>query len=257
MDGNVDPIVQDLLANESFRAWVSGASDQDAAYWREWPRRNPDRQSAFELAVMLAEGLPFRFAEQPVDPQLIQQDWEKLRRRSQPTPRRQPRRVVMSVLRIAATVLAIAALSYGVRQWTSDPMIEHRTPYGSQLTVVLPDSTVVELNANSRISYREGEPRKVWLDGEAFFQVRKKPATGANFQVVTDDLTVEVLGTAFNVVEKVGQTEVVLEEGSVKLNLERDFEPELFMEPGELVAFSAGSEAPVRKQRVTPETVSS
>ncbi len=117
------------------------------------------------------------------------------------------------------------------------------TAYAEQKTITLPDGSTVWLNANSTLTYTddwdEYEDREVTLDGEAFFQVSSKPATGQKFTVTTADLTVAVLGTIFNVNSREEQTSVFLEEGSISLQLKEFTEPEKVMEPGELVTYSA------------------
>ncbi len=84
--------------------------------------------------------------------------------------------------------------------------------------MVLPDSTVVYLNKDSRITYASnyGKNRWVRLDGEAYFDVMKELGT---FTVdVGSDASIEVLGTKFNVVAFSGKKQVIttLEEGSVR-----------------------------------------
>jgi ferric-dicitrate binding protein FerR (iron transport regulator) len=55
----------------------------------------------------------------------------------------------------------------------------------------------------------------------------------------TDEVSVEVLGTRFNVHNRRNTTEVVLNEGKVKVNINADDKKqEVWMEPGEFVAYS-------------------
>lgn len=78
-------------------------------------------------------------------------------------------------------------------------------PRGGQYQVILSDSTIVWLNANTKLKYPvnfvEGEPRNVELVyGEAYFEV--SPSTkhqGSIFKVVTKLQEVEVIGTEFNI----------------------------------------------------------
>lgn len=74
------------------------------------------------------------------------------------------------------------------------------TPRGGQYTLVLADGTKVWLNADSRLVFPinfNGKERVVQLIGEAYFEVVKNKSKP--FKVVTDQKTVEVLGTSFNV----------------------------------------------------------
>jgi len=136
----------------------------------------------------------------------------------------------------------------------------YATNYGEKEQILLPDGSSVVLNANSKLTLSSdwnlelagGEPfvREVWLEGEAFFEV-KKLSTPARFLVHTDHLKVEVLGTRFDVNTRKQKTRVVLNEGKVKLLAQN--QPELVMNPGELVELNEG-DAQFQKKIVNPET---
>ncbi len=93
-------------------------------------------------------------------------------------------------------------------------------PYGSKTTIELPDHSKVILNSGSTLKYPdrfEENDRTVFLHGEAYFDVqrnKKKP-----FFVKTEDATIKVLGTQFNVKaypeEKIMETTLV--SGSVEI----------------------------------------
>jgi transmembrane sensor len=105
--------------------------------------------------------------------------------------------------------------------------------------VLLADGSCVTLNANSSIKvYRDffhRENRDVWIKGEAFFEVTRT-ADLKRFIVHTKNFDVVVHGTKFNVNDRRGKTQVVLEEGKVTL-LAKHREP-LIMRPGEQVTLS-------------------
>lgn len=74
------------------------------------------------------------------------------------------------------------------------------TPRGGEYTVVLADGTQVWVNADSELKYPvrfSGGERKVYLKGEAYFDVAKRD--GQKFVVCTNGTEVTVLGTEFNV----------------------------------------------------------
>lgn len=259
--------VEDLLSETSFRLWISGEPGEHVAWWENWLLQNPDKKKLVKEAQLILNGPPFSFKNLDASPGTVRAEWQKLMSKTtgqsvEPLPiarnvGKRPRHILRWGLRAAASIALLAVLGFLLNQYLFNPLVAYQTPFGRQLSIILPDSTLIELNANSRLTYRKQNPRKVWLDGEAFFWVRKKPAAGANFLVITNDLTVEVLGTAFNVLENEDQTEVVLEEGSVKLRLNRNFEEELYMEPGERVAFSAKSSQKVEKSKVKTKPLTS
>jgi len=89
---------------------------------------------------------------------------------------------------------------------------------GSKTRIELPDSSIVWLNSNSTIRYPQKfteKNRKVEFNGEALFEIRKdeeKP-----FIVAVDGLSVEVLGTQFNILVDSDIVETTLLEGSIAL----------------------------------------
>jgi len=75
------------------------------------------------------------------------------------------------------------------------------TPKGKQFRLKLPDGTEVVLNAASSIRYPvafQGNEREVFLEGEAWFNVKTDPAKPFRVKI-PDQAAVEVLGTAFNI----------------------------------------------------------
>ena len=85
-------------------------------------------------------------------------------------------------------------------------------------TLLLPDSSRVELQPGSSLRYATGltgPRREVHLEGEAFFQVRKNPARP--FLVLTSQVVTTVLGTSFDVRAYPGGTQalVAVREGKV------------------------------------------
>ncbi|WP_316818724.1 FecR family protein [Pedobacter nyackensis] len=95
------------------------------------------------------------------------------------------------------------------------------TAVGEQYQVILPDGTVVWLNAASSLKYPStftGNYRKVELTGEGYFEVAKVRKTP--FIVVSKGQEVEVLGTHFNINgypdEKA--TKTTLLEGTVRVS---------------------------------------
>lgn len=95
------------------------------------------------------------------------------------------------------------------------------TPTGGQYNIVLADGTKVYLNAVSSIKYPtqfNGDKRLVELDGEAYFEVAKDKSKP--FIVKSDNQSIEVLGTHFNVHAYANESVVktTLLEGSVAVS---------------------------------------
>lgn len=114
---------------------------------------------------------------------------------------------------------------------------ELNVPAGQRAELTLPDGTIVWLNAKSRLTYPSvftGE-RRVHLSGEAFFSVAKNAQMP--FVVSTQTIDIKALGTKFNVYSypEKGNTEVCLQEGSVKAYYPRSESDGLILSPGQLL----------------------
>lgn len=74
-------------------------------------------------------------------------------------------------------------------------------PRGGEFSFLLPDSTTVFLNAESRLRFPDrfvpGSERIVYLSGEAYFDVKRDPRSP--FLVCLEHSAVKVTGTSFNV----------------------------------------------------------
>ncbi|MBL6447689.1 FecR family protein [Fulvivirga sp. 29W222] len=119
-----------------------------------------------------------------------------------------------SLMKIAATLVVMAGV-YFYFFYSAEVTIE--TSFADRKEVVLPDSSIVILNALSSISYSQGnweQDREVELHGEGFFKVKK----GSRFSVETSSGTVTVLGTQFNVKDRENFFEVVCFEGLVQVS---------------------------------------
>lgn len=157
--------------------------------------------------------------------------------------------------RIAAAI-SLVLLSSLLIYMLQPRSMEVETAYGETREVKLGDGSTVFLNANSSLSYYPEKPREIWLQGEGFFEVQHT-ADDAPFQVHTDDLVVNVLGTEFNVSTRRKKTDVVLSNGKVRLDLPENVkERSMLMEPGEKVSYSK-IEDKIEKKVVNPEVYSS
>lgn len=95
------------------------------------------------------------------------------------------------------------------------------TPKGGEYELILQDGTKVWLNAGSKITYPvvfNGNDRRVFISGEAYFEVAKNPKKP--FIVEADGTQVRVLGTHFNVsaYKDDGFVKTTLIEGGVKVS---------------------------------------
>lgn len=104
--------------------------------------------------------------------------------------------------RIAAVLIPLFFIIGGYLYYTSNQnrLIEISTAYGETKQILLPDSSEIWINAGTTVKYLKtfsSKERVVQLDGEAYFAVKKD--SSKPFIVQTNQLSVKVLGTKFNV----------------------------------------------------------
>lgn len=103
-------------------------------------------------------------------------------------------------LQIAAVLIPLLLIAGGYLYYTQNKLIEITVAYGNTRHIFLPDSSEIWINSGSNIKYPKSftdNQRLVYLEGEAYFSVKKDLAKP--FIVKTEQLSVKVLGTKFNV----------------------------------------------------------
>jgi ferric-dicitrate binding protein FerR (iron transport regulator) len=141
-----------------------------------------------------------KILEVPVEPQSV----EKLRR------------PLWSYVLISLCLLGGAY--YGYKQYqsakTRDLPKVVKTEMAQMITEYAPDSSKVVIGRRSMLKYYPGrwpDDRKLWLEGEAMFEVAK----GSTFEVNTDQGSATVVGTEFNIVATNNEMKVTCYEGKV------------------------------------------
>jgi ferric-dicitrate binding protein FerR (iron transport regulator) len=98
---------------------------------------------------------------------------------------------------IAAAIIVLAVLTSFIRFYSTTITV----PAGKHQTVILPDGSLVEMNAESQLTYYPlwwAFQRKLRFEGEGFFNVEK----GKKFSVSSNIGTTRVLGTSFNILSR-------------------------------------------------------
>ncbi|TWW00740.1 FecR family protein [Chitinophaga pinensis] len=105
-------------------------------------------------------------------------------------------RIPVRWIGIAATLLLAAGIWWIMQKPEGRKMAVY-VPREQQNRIVLPDSSIVWLNADSKLQYREDTlSREVTLTGEGFFDVSKRTKP---FIVKAGKCITTVLGTSFNI----------------------------------------------------------
>ncbi len=135
---------------------------------------------------------------------------------------------------------------------------EVSTRLGSKTKLVLPDSSIVWLNAGSKLVYDEQfgiENRNTTLSGEAYFDVKKGKIP---FTINANGLHIKVLGTAFNVKSYPNEktTETSLVRGRVEITHDKRPGEIFILRPNEkLVIANEDQEQPRAEQKTEPKVV--
>lgn len=173
---------------------------------------------------------------------------------SQQSPVRQKTSRRITYVISIATIALITSLStyYATNHFSADKVeiIECYVSYGQTKEIMLPDSSVVKLNAGSLLIYPssfEGENRKVYLTGEGSFVVNKM--TNKPFIVRTTDMNVEVLGTIFNLSNYANNdyATATLKQGRVKISIPNIGGEAMFLDANQQAIYNHTTKSLVKK----------
>jgi transmembrane sensor len=179
--------------------------------------------------------------------------WRRFKQRTQEASQAKVRALPTARwVRIAAAVILVAGISWiawflagGNSAEIPLAILETTNEVKSD---TLPDGSFITINKNSSLSWPQqfkGKSRNVQLTGEGFFSVtpdKQKP-----FIVnAGNNITIEVLGTSFNVKSREDSTEVIVETGNVEVSW---LTSKVMLHAGEKVIIKNGADS-VQKQAV-------
>ncbi len=255
--------VEDFVLDPSFRKWVLHQDPIAKAQWKAFLDAHPERYALVEKAKSLLEELPrasYQMSEKEIN-NLWQQIDSKADQQAIVTSIKLHKKRKTLWYAAAASIAVILFFTIGLWQYTPEStLVTYQTEYGETHEILLPDGSLVTLNANSKLSFDSTnfntQSREVWMQGEAFFEItklRNHEGKAKKFIVHTEDLEVEVLGTRFNVNTRRSGTKVLLTEGSVRLNLNKILgEHPITMMPGEMAIYTPKKKA-ILKENVNTD----
>lgn len=211
--------IEDVISDDDFLAWYTNGTSEKALAWQQWLAENPSYQPLVDESIQYLNLI--KLSDKPVSTAQVDAAHEKLMQSisaEAPVVPMKSRRVKWWMSAAAAILILIA----GAITWQNSKVdqLKLNTAYGQIAKHQLPDGSEVMLNANSKLrmnkSWDPNCDREVWLEGEAYFHV-KKTSTKNRFIVHADGMDIIVTGTQFNVVNRDGESNVLLKEGSVTL----------------------------------------
>jgi len=172
---------------------------------------------------------------------LLIETWQELDTESMPV--RQSKQIRPYIWKAAAAAVLLIVGSLAV--WdllpfhaNDDEYITYHASFGEVREISLPDGSVISLNANSEISWysdwKSLKQRTVLLKGEAFFDIQSLPGR-IPFIVKTGDVTLEVVGTSFNVNHRTETVDIYLDEGSLNVHFDGGETNTIALVPGDLL----------------------
>ena len=182
---------EDFLDDEFFRKSVLQPTKQSKRFWDNFLKSYPEKIEQIKEAETLLRTINGHFASeiQDVDPSRAKASFENLSRQLKPTKKggQLTARKWRTRMGIAASFLFLLTLGFLAFWPKEDDQITFSTGNGQRLPLELPDGSLVQLNANSTLYYHQDDwwdqdKRQVWLNGEAYFDVKKK-ALGPKFIV--------------------------------------------------------------------------
>ena len=222
------------------------ASSEERRILIEWIRK-PGIRNEFNL---LCEQM-WKEAAVEIDKTVEEEMWNHLQRNLDEPKILSPkkRRWQPIIYKVVATILLPVCLGlatyFGVEHMnkvSQDPFMV-AVDYGQKANLTLPDGTKVWLNSATHLSYDaeyNKSDRKIYLDGEAYFEVTKnrhKP-----FTVESDAMRVRVLGTTFNFKcdKRCRIAEATLIEGEIEVKGNKD-EGQIVLAPGQRAELNRNS----------------
>ncbi len=240
--------IEDLLADESFINYCKRTSQRDSTYWESYIQDHPYHAAVVEQARN-------RFIE--LFNVLCVADMEEqealLKNRlaaTVPAPvisikkQESQRKTIFSpALQLTAAILVLALAVYyfyfiDSNRAARETVKLFATAYGERKNFQLPDGSFVVLNGGSKVKITDAygqEARDIYLEGEAFFDVKHNKALP--FIVHTSAMDVKALGTAFNVkaYPEEKTTEASLVRGLVEVTLKDKENHKVLLHPNQKV----------------------
>ena len=200
--------IEDIAASESFQNYCMGKDAQSIRTWNKYMKKYPEQipliKEARQMLVLF-------------NPKI----------KNQPFPQKAKRN--LKPYFILGLILFLFGLLYtGFQLFGKQIPIkqELKKQYAQEnMNVLLPDGSKIALRKGAEISWKEPwlkkENREIWLNGEAFFEVKHRPDQGSEkFLAYTEHGVITVLGTSFLVNTTSNITSVFLEEGKIQYQSE-------------------------------------
>jgi ferric-dicitrate binding protein FerR (iron transport regulator) len=239
--------VEDFVDDAYFRKWITDPSEQNEQFWKDFLASNPEKHEMLIEARNIILSIHHHFAQGVgnIGRKQASESYSMLEKKLL-----NPKVTGKKWFGWIAAASFLLGCLWVSTFWLNpqSKQVVYTTGHGKRIQLVLPDSSTVQLNANSQLKYdpdawTNSDFRAVVLEGEAFFSVKRK-SVGTKFIVKAGALNISVVGTEFNVRARKEKSQIVLAEGKVELAVaDQQFD----MEPGDMISY-------LNKERVVEST---
>ena len=217
--------IEDFIQDLYFRKWVLGRLPKNDTFWEDWMIDNPNKLYLIEEAKTLV--IATQIEEKEDDEYTKNEGIEAILKN---TNQRYEWFYQRNVLATAATIILLLTTLWWIN---GNKVIFKKGNLSSQETenkssqslfITLSDGTLVTLKKDSKIQVSKDfgqQKRIVYLNGEAFFEVKKDPQHP--FLVYAGGVVTKVLGTSFTVraYQNESKTSVAVKTGNVTVYQEK------------------------------------
>jgi transmembrane sensor len=234
--------VEELATDDMFRRWVMNSTPEISFFWQRWTEENPDRRPVVNQAKELVMAV-HEIYKNDLSDEVLSHEIEEITRLAELRKQAENKMIRWpAIWRVAAVIVLVSGLGllYYLNQGqkasvivaqsvteNADPMLVRTNNDQQEMTVLLSDNSVATLSKGSSITFPKqfnGGERRVYLTGEAFFDVTKNP--GQPFLVYTNETVTKVVGTSFRIkaFDQENTVMVVVKTGRVKVYPKNEYE---------------------------------
>lgn len=254
----------EFLEDDSFIQWVIQGDAKSKTFWESFLKNHPEKESVVREAATIIR--VYRKQETFTNEERRDEIWKRI----DASIPKQASSVTGNVrhfptyLKIAASVAFLIVCSVVVFLLGNNHTKTITTAYGEVKAITLPDQSIVMLNGNSVLTYKDTwsdhAPREVWIKGEAYFDVKhiNQDTTTIlpeeRFVVHGNEIDIQVLGTSFNVKSRRKKTNIALLSGKIEVSYADPASVSsggLVMMPGDYVEYS-GQKLLTKKKLARP-----